>query len=113
MQDWRALANSASLQSYRDWEREGYRRSGFYLCLIVNPALAPVLSFAFLVTRHAARDARGWWVLAAAMFIVYLVASLGVAVFAALRLRRWRRIHPWTPPASGASRALHRPPSRV
>lgn len=106
MQDWRALANLANLRSYREWEREGYRRSGFYAFVIVNTSLAPLLTLCLILGVHTIRFDRGLSALAAAAFILYVVASLGLGFLAAIRLRSWRRAHPWAPPSPSASGVL-------
>jgi hypothetical protein len=47
MQDPRALSNLRNLQSYRAWEQEGFRRSGFFMIIVSLPViLAPL----FIIT---------------------------------------------------------------
>ena len=101
MQDPRALANSKNLNSYRSWERDGYRRSGFGAIFMCVSLLVVVFTVATTLFEHAAKDARALAVLAGAAFAVYLVATGGLMLFGVLRLNAWKRAHPWTPPPSG------------
>ncbi len=106
MQDPRALANLRNLQSYRAWEQEGFRRSGFLgIIMSVPMILAPL--FIFTITalfRHATTDVRAWAVLTATAFAIYLAAAVGLMLFSVLRLHAWRRTHAWTPPITRALR---------
>jgi hypothetical protein len=99
MQDPRILANSKNLNSYRTWEKESYRRSGFFAFVVVNPALTALLTVASPLIRRVTGDAHGWVIAAAAALLFYLLCSLGLMVFAAFRLRSWKRDHPWAPPS--------------
>ena len=104
MQDPRALANLGNLKSYRAWEQEGYRRSGFLMLVMSVPTmLAPVFIVATVLTttlfEHGASGARVRAVLAGTAFAGYLVIAIGLMLFSILRLNAWRRAHPWAPPA--------------
>ena len=98
MQDPRALANLKNLESYRAWGQEGVRRSGFMVILLIVTMLTPVLTVATTLFRPATRDAHAWVLLMGTVFALYLVAMLGLMLFAVLRLNAWKRAHPWTPP---------------
>ncbi len=98
MQDPRALANTNNLNSYRAWDREGQRRSGFFAIILIVPLLAPFLTLALSSFEHTARDARAFVVLAGAALVLYLAVGLGLSLIAVLRLKAWKRAHPWTPP---------------
>ena len=107
MQDPRALANSRNLQSYRAWEKEGFRRSGFLMIIMSVPAiLAPLFICTINLTatlfRHAITDARAWAALTATTFAIYLAVAGGLMLFSVLRLNAWRRAHAWTPPTTRA-----------
>ena len=104
MQDPRALANLGNLKSYRAWEQESYRRSGFLMLVMSVPTmLAPVFILTTILTttlfEHATRDARAWAVLTGTAFAVYLVVAIGLMLFSVLQLNAWRQAHPWAPPA--------------
>jgi hypothetical protein len=108
MRDPRALASLGNLQSYRAWEEESYRRSGFLLLIMSVPVvLAPL----FIVTthlattffRHYVADARASAVLIAVALPIYLGVAGGLMVLAIVRLRAWKRAHAWTPPTPGRS----------
>lgn len=103
MQDPRALANPKNLTSYRAWEREGCRRSGYFAVLAIVPLLALVFTLAATRFAHATADVGGFVALTGAAFALYLAVVAGLMIFAVLRLRAWRRAHPWAAPASHAS----------
>jgi uncharacterized membrane protein YGL010W len=103
MQDPRALANLSNLQSYRAWEKESYRRSGFLMIIMSVPViLAPLFIFAVNLTitlfRHAMAHARASAMVTATIFAVYLVVAGGLMLFSVIRLNAWRHAHAWTPP---------------
>lgn len=109
MQDPRALANLRNLQSYRDWEQEGYRRSGFLMIIMSVPViLAPLFIATINLTttlfKHAITVPRAWAALTATVFAIYLAAAGGLMLFSVLRLNAWRRTHVWTPPSPRRSR---------
>lgn len=93
MQDPSALKNPRNLRSWRAWQGEGYRRSGFMAITAgVLPPLASAFVMGCVLLRPALRDLEiGFW--------LYLAAAFGLMVFAMLRLNAWQRAHPWTPPA--------------
>ena len=91
MQDERALRNPASLASWRAWQREAYRRSG-YLLLPALSGLVVVFVVACAVSKLTLREL-------AVGFGLYLAATLGLTILAALRMNAWKRAHPWTPPS--------------
>jgi hypothetical protein len=93
MQDTRALSNSRNLTSWRAWERDAYRRSGFYAILLIVPLTVP-----FVVVTLDGRVLRHLGLVALSGFGLYLATILGLMTFATLRLQAWRRAHPWTPP---------------
>jgi len=99
MQDPRALANTTNLKSYRAWERDGYRRSGFGAIFMIVPMLMVAFTFAASLLEQATRDARTVVVLVGAAFAIYLVVTGGLMVFGVLRLNAWKRAHPWAPPS--------------
>jgi len=96
MKDPRALRNSRNLSSWRAWEQEAYRRSGF------TAIFAGVCSLAvgFVLACTLYRGPVAFVVLA---FGAYLAAVFGLMVFAVLRLNAWKRAHPWTPPSGSPS----------
>ncbi len=101
MLDSRALANTRNLNSYRAWEREGFKRSGFGVALVILPVL--VIGFTLFTSfialiRTETTVTRAWVIIA--VFAVYLVVTLGLMLFAVLRLNAWKKAHPWEPPAS-------------
>jgi threonine/homoserine/homoserine lactone efflux protein len=97
MQDWRALANLDSLRSYNAWLQEGYRRSGFLAFLVLNPLLISFFTVALQFIRRPTRVDHGWMILAAAL-LVYMIISIGLMLYALLRLNAWKRANPWSPP---------------
>jgi hypothetical protein len=103
MRDPRALANFDNLNSYRAWEREGFRRSGFFMITMFVPLFVPLLTLAFTMFGHEARDARAFVVLAGAALALYLATGLGLSLIAVLRLNAWKRAHPWAPPPRRSS----------
>src|SRR5690242_20530991 len=98
MQDPRALMNPKNLESYRAWGQEGARRSGFMMILAIVTGLTPVLTMSALFLRPAGGYGHDAVVLIGAAGALYLAAMLGLTLFAALRLRAWKRAHPWEPP---------------
>ncbi len=107
MQDPRALANSRNLQSYRAWEQEGYRGSGFLMIIMSVPViLAPLfivtINLTTILFRHAITDARASAVVTATAFAIYLAVAGGLMLFSVVRLNDWRRVHAWTPPTAPA-----------
>ena len=53
MQDMRPLANSRNLKSWRAWEGEAYRRSGFNAVLLASPMLTVLFVLAFTAYGRA------------------------------------------------------------
>jgi hypothetical protein len=107
MQDPRALANPRNLQSYRAWEHEGYRRSGFLMIIMSVPViLAPLFIFTVNLTtallRYAITGARDSALLDMAAFAIYLALAGGLMLLSVVRLNAWRRAHAWTPPTARA-----------
>lgn len=101
MQDMRALKNSRNLKSWRTWQGEAYRRSGFTAILLAQSMLTVgfvlTLTLYGRVFRHVA---------VAALMAgsgLYLATALGVMAFGVLRLRAWTRANPWTPPPQRAA----------
>jgi hypothetical protein len=95
MQDMRALSNSRNLKSWREWEGEAYRRSGFTAILLV--VTTPTAPFVVACTLYG-RALRHSEPAVLTGFGLYLATSLGLMAFAMLRLNAWRRANPWTPP---------------
>jgi high-affinity Fe2+/Pb2+ permease len=94
MQDMRALKNPTNLSSWRAWQAQGHRRSGFIVILAgVFPALATTFIVACTLFSRTLplRDLE-------VGFGLYLVAALGLMALAMLRLTAWQRANPWTPP---------------
>lgn len=102
MRDLRALANFDNLNSYRTWEREGFQRSGFFaIFLIVLMSATMMFTVITPLIDHATRgDAHALARIMARVFTLYGVACGGLMLFAVLRLRAWKRAHPWEPPPS-------------
>jgi hypothetical protein len=100
MQDPRALANLKNLESYRAWGQEGVRRSGFSVILSIVTVFTPVFTLATMLFKSAIRDNYAWLVLTGIGFALYLVAALGLMLFAVLQLNAWKQAHPWEPPPS-------------
>lgn len=98
MQDPRVLANSVNLQSYRAWELEGYRRSGFVAAMMTVPALAMALTLAAALAKSATGGAGVGAVWSGAVFAIYLVVVGGLMLVSMRRLSAWRRAHAWSPP---------------
>jgi hypothetical protein len=99
MQDPRALANPKTLESYRAWEQEGVRRSGFSAILSGVMALTPVLTGVILLARPTTKVAHTWVLLVGTAFALYVATALSLMLFAVLRLNAWKRAHPWAPPS--------------
>jgi hypothetical protein len=99
MQDPRALANTNNLNSYRAWTREGYRRSGFFAIIVIEPLLMIAFTSFITLFEHPTRDLRTRAELIGAAFALYLVTCVGLMLFATLRLNAWKRAHPWAPPS--------------
>ncbi len=99
MQDLRALANTSNLNSYRAWQREGFRRSVFATMSVLVPMLTIPFIFAVTARPDPAIGVRAWVMAAAAALAVYLLVVAGLMAFAVLRLRAWKRANPWSPPA--------------
>ena len=98
MQDPRALANPKALESYRTWGQEGARRSGFSAIILGVTTLTPLLATAGLLFKPAGRGGHAWIVGVGAGFALYLAIALCLMVIAVLRLKAWKRAHPWAPP---------------
>jgi len=99
MRDPRALRNLKNLESYRAWEQEGYRRSGFGAIGMIVPLLVVVFAVSLSTLPHLARlDVRASLLVVEAAFVLYLAIVLGLGLFAVLRLNAWMRAHPWEPP---------------
>ena len=98
MQDPRALRNSRTLSSWRAWQEEACRRSGFTVILaVVSPLLAA--AFALFCTLTARGLGRFEFPVILTGGGLYLATILGLMTFAALRLHAWKRANPWTPPS--------------
>ena len=92
MQDERALKNPTNLRSWRAWQGEGHRRSGF---IAIMAGVLPPLATAFVVGCTLLKPG----VRAAEIaFGLYLAAAFGLMGLAMLRLNAWQRANPWTPP---------------
>jgi hypothetical protein len=102
MQDFRALANFKNLDSYRAWQREGMKRSGFFAFILIVPLFLPFLTLAPVMFEPAAKDARSWVIMMGSAFALYIVTVLGLGLVATLRLNAWKRAHPWSPPSPRA-----------
>jgi hypothetical protein len=100
MQDMRALRNSRSLKSWRAWEQEAYRRSGFTAIFMIFALMASfVVPVAIpIVTSLHRRAPRLLEPVVLTGSGLYLAAIFGLMAFAVLRLQAWRRANPWTPP---------------
>jgi len=98
MQDPRALANPKNLASYRAWNQDGVRRSGFSAITTGVMAFAPMLTGALLLFKPARQDPHTWLVVVGTAFALYLAIMLGLTLFAVLRFNAWKRAHPWEPP---------------
>jgi hypothetical protein len=92
MQDARVLKNLRNLSSWRAWQAEAYRRSGFSAVTFVCPLLTLVPVIGFTLFKPALRDVE-------IGFGLYLATIAGLLVFAMLRLNAWQRANPWTPPS--------------
>jgi hypothetical protein len=102
MPDPRALANTDNLASYRAWQKEGLRRSGSIVFIVLTPFLVVLLTPALLALERAAKDGRDASVLMGAALAVYLAIVGGLSALAILRLNAWKRANPWTPPSPHA-----------
>jgi uncharacterized membrane protein len=102
MRDPRALRNLDNLNSYRAWEREGLRRSGFSAMFLVVALSVPFFTMATSQIEHWARDARSVAVLTGGVLLLYMLAVVGLMVFAVFRMIAWKRAHPWEPPPERA-----------
>jgi hypothetical protein len=100
MQDPRALASIKNLDSYRAWNQEAVRRSGYIAIISSVMAITSLLTVAGLLFRPATSDAHAWLIAIGAAFALYLLIALGMMLFAVLRLNAWKRAHPWEPPPS-------------
>jgi hypothetical protein len=96
MQDPRALKNPRNLGSWRAWQGEAYRRSGF---LAIAGGVSPLLTIVFVVACTLFKPALRDVVTIEVGFGLYLAAVLGLTGFAVLRLNAWKRANPWTPPS--------------
>jgi hypothetical protein len=94
MQDLRALKNPTNLSSWRAWQAQGYRRSGF---LVIMAAVFPALVSTFIIACTLFGRTLSLNGLAVG-FGLYLAAALGLMGLAMLRLTAWQRANPWTPP---------------
>lgn len=92
MQDARALNNSRNLRSWRAWEAEAFRRSGFFATAVVFPLLVAGFVMACALFKPAPRDLLTG-------FCLYLATTGGLMVFVVLRLNAWKQVNPWTPPS--------------
>jgi hypothetical protein len=103
MQDPRALANLKTLQSYRSWEQDGLRRSGYLIIVMSIPViLAPLFIFTIItLASRATTGAPAGAALGATVFAIYLAVAGGLMVISFLRLNAWRQAHAWTPPTTG------------
>jgi hypothetical protein len=100
MQDPRALANWKSLESYRAWERDSLWRSGFVAIFLIVPMSVPMFTFPVSLIEDATKgDAGALVLLMGAAFALYLVTLGTLTLFAVLRLKAWKRSHPWAPPS--------------
>jgi hypothetical protein len=99
MQDMRPLANSRNLKSWRAWEGEAYRRSGFNAVLLASPMLTVLFVLAFTAYGRAPGHIEAVVIIG---FGLYLATVLGLMGFAVLRLQAWRRANPWIPPSQTA-----------
>jgi len=97
MQDARALNNGANLSSWKAWEGEAYRRSGF--AAILSGVFALMLAFVFSVTVFAGVLGDDVVSKAVVGLMAYLGISFALMGLAVVRLNAWKRAHPWTPPS--------------
>jgi len=100
MQDMRALSNSRNLKSWRAWEQDAYRRSGFTVMVLIFSLMAALVAplaipLAATLHRHAPQLLKPVLLTGSGL---YLAMTLGLMAFAVLRLQAWRRANPWTPP---------------
>jgi len=102
MRDPRVLANSENLKSYRAWEQESYRRSGFNMFMMAIPLFAVAPTITITLFKHAMIYASRWVFLTGSL--IYFVIILGLGLFAVLRMNDWRRAHAWTPQTEQAFR---------
>jgi hypothetical protein len=103
VQDPRALANIRNLTSYRAWQRECLGRSGLNWAILVIAVSSPMFVFAASWIEHAARGDAGALVrLMGAALVLYVGAIGGLMLAGVLRLRAWKRAHPWAPPSPRA-----------
>jgi hypothetical protein len=100
MRDLRALANIKNLDSYRAWQREGYRRSGLMAVSLIVPLSACFFVLLPTFLEPMTRDARSFVFLMGGAMALYLALIGGSMVFAMLRLNAWKRAHPWSPPVA-------------
>ncbi len=92
MQDPRALKNPTNLRSWRAWQSEGFRRSGY---VVIFGGVFPPLVVAFVLAVTLLKPRL---VVAEAGFGLYLAVCFGLMALAMLRLNAWQRANPWTPP---------------
>ena len=102
MRDPRALANAKNLDSYRAWQREGLGWSGLDKAVLVSALSVPAFAYAATLIEHVTRGDPGALVrLMGAAMAAYLVAVGGLMLAGLLRLKAWKRAHPWAPPSPG------------
>jgi dihydrodipicolinate synthase/N-acetylneuraminate lyase len=97
------MASIRNLDSYRAWDQEAVRRSGFTAIVSVVAGVTPLLMAAILLLEPRTKGAQAlhfWLMPVGAAFAVYLLVAFGLTAFAVLRLRAWKRDHPWEPPPS-------------
>ena len=97
MHDTRALKNSANLSSWRAWEGEAYRRSGF--AAILGGVFALTLAFVISPSLFARTLGDDLVLISLIGLILYLGASFALMALAYSRLNAWKRANPWTPPS--------------
>jgi hypothetical protein len=98
MPDTKALRNPRSLSSWRAWEAEACRRSGYVAILM---GVFTPLTLAFVIAPSLLARALGD--ASVPIFfvglILYLAASFGLLAVGYMRMNAWKRANPWTPPA--------------
>jgi hypothetical protein len=91
-QFYEIVRNPQSLASYRAWSRETWIKGGGYLtlALIAPAAVGGLMLGRALVTGSAHAGVTGGGLAS---------LSIGAMLLALWRVNRYRKRHPWTPPA--------------
>ncbi len=97
--DERALKSTANLASYRAWGQLCLKKSGFQACLSYTVLVSGMWSIGGVFARlGAGHDPRRFILLVLAVAGLAFVFTVLPLVFFSIRLVRYQRQHPWTPP---------------